>query len=166
MAVAATTAVRLDKISQGENQVAQKGVAITALFAATDSAPTLATTFAKISSRFCVGNNPGSAIKLAWTKASGTILTVRIKTSLDDGTSDPYEYVPSVGSPTTGTSAVDILELTFASATWVYTGSPSATIAYLPIDLQLPRWRYFEIWAKSDNASGTVSGYVVAGAGS
>ena len=157
------SSILLDKIPQGENQQAQKSYTPTVLLADVANVPTLATTFQAISDKFSVGNNPSFGGKVFWTKGAGTTLTVRFKVSLDDGVLDPYEYAPSIGTPTTGTSAVDIAELTYASTTWIYTGSPSATVAYLPFELLLPRWRWVQVWAKSNNASGTCAGYVGAG---
>lgn len=155
----ALATVRLDKIAQGENQEPQKGVTPTALVADAGSIPTLSTSFQRVSDAFVLGNNPSLGGNIVWTYGSGTILTVRFKVSMDDGASDPYKWAPSVGSPSSGVSAVDAAELTFAKATW----DRGATYADCPFELLLSRWRYVQVWAKSNNASGSCSGYVCAG---
>lgn len=151
--------VSLDKIAQGENQQPQKGSTPTVLLADSTNVPTLSTSFQRISDAFALGNNPSLAGNIVWTYASGTTLTVRFKVSMDDGGLDPYKWAPSVGTPTSGVSAVDAAELTFAKATWDR-GSVAADCVF---ELLLSRWRYVQVWAKSNNASGSCAGYVCAG---
>lgn len=153
------TTVNLDKIAQGENQQPQKSSTPTVLLADSGNAPTLSTSFQRISDTFHVGNNPSLGGNIVWTYGSGTTLTVRFKVSMDDGNLDPFKWAPSVGTPSTGVSAVDAAELTFAKATW----DRGATAADCVFELLLSRWRYVQVWAKSSHASGSCAGYVSAG---
>ena len=154
-----STTVRLADADWGERQRARKSIIPSPVLAAVATKPTLTTSFQLVSDTFDVGNNPSVGGNILWLYSGGATLTVRFKVSLDNATLDRFKYAPSIGSPTTGTSAVDIIELTYAKATW----DDGVDTADCPFELLVSRWRYFQIWVKSSNASGSVTGYVGAG---
>ncbi len=123
---------------------------------------TLTTGFTRLSDTFDLGDNPGITFHPAWTKGSGTILTLRVKTSMTNDSSDPFDYLPDFGQPTGGVYTPTILEVPFPTSVFIYTGSPSASIAYLRFPIKEAGARYAQLWGKSDSATGSVLGYVSA----
>lgn len=155
------TPYRVNKADSSENQMAQKSVVPLALVGALDTAETaLANAYIQVSSTFDIANDPAMAIKLLWTYGgAATLLSVRFKVSMDLSL-DSFDWAESVGSPSSGTSVVDILTLTFAKATWDLGGG----VAKCPVSILEPRRRYVQVWAKTDSATtGSMLGYVGGG---
>src|SRR3972149_6789854 len=149
-------ATDLDKIDEEVLPRARKSVSLAA-FAATN----LLTTFQQIGPTdkdLNVGNHPSISALLKWTYAAGTTLNLRVKVSHDALT---WQWAPSFGSPAAGVSAADILEVTFASATWDIDG----VYALLPVEVHLEGWRNAQLFVKSNNASGSVGTASTVGVG-
>ena len=106
-----------------------------------------------------VGNAPTVGIILAWTQASGTLLSVRVWVSHDDaGTlSTKTPYIPS---QTTGTTPAYPQVTTFASTDWI---EGAASVIYCPLQVFTAGFRYIKIEVKSNNASGSIVAHLNVG---
>lgn len=103
--------------------------------------------------------NPTVAAMLDWVYASGTTLNVRCKVSVN-GTD--WQWAPSYGAASSGQSTASIAQLNFTASTWDIGDS---TTARLPVAFDIPGWTYFQIWAKSNSATGSISGDLAVGRG-
>lgn len=152
---------RLDRASSGENQRPQKSATVLALVGSIDTAPTALTTgYIQASSTFDCGNNPGACVKLVWTYGvAATILTVALKASVDNGTNDPFDWVEDYGSATSGVYTPSVFSAILTKGTFDIT---SPAVARMAVPYQDRRRRFFQVWAKVDNAgaTNTLAGWV------
>lgn len=116
-----------------------------------------------------IGGAPGIDVTFAWTKGSGTLLTVlAIFANAYDRTADPTiggppAYIPAVAA--SGVTPVYANELTFSTTDHTSTTNPLSTtnIRMLRAYLHSNGSRLVELYVKSDNGSGSVIAYVNAG---
>lgn len=121
----------------------------------------LTTSFAQFGSdHYDVGNNTVLAVEIPWTYASGTTLSVALKWRSMDGST--WGWVPSFAAPSSGVSAASVASCTFSSTTFDRNG----TIADCLAVFNVPEGRRYQVWIKSNNASGSATGYVYGGRGS
>lgn len=149
--------VRFDNAYQGETSGEKKD----ATYEAVASANIASTDWTQLGSDYYdVGNNTILAGTVVWTYASGTRLDIRLKYDVY-GDATLWNWVPSFGAPSSGASTASIAEVRGPAATFDRNG----TIADVPFVFNVPERRRFQVWYKSDNASGSLSAAVYAGKG-
>lgn len=121
----------------------------------------LTTSFAQFGSDYYdVGNNTVLTVEIPCTYASGTLISVALKWRSMDGST--WGWVPSFAAPSSGVSAASVATATFVPATFDRNG----TIADLLAVFNVPEGRRYQVWIKSNSATGSATGYVLAGKGS
>lgn len=121
----------------------------------------LTTSYQQVGTDYDLGNSPFLSAILKWIYSAGTTLSVRFKVSHDQTN---WQWLPDVGTPTSGVSAMTIATLTFATSVWDVDG----VYALCPLMARLNEFRYFQIWVKSNDASGSIAATstILAGSGS
>ena len=102
--------------------------------------------------------NGVASFALEWTKGSGTVLTVTPFVSIDGTTFQP---LPCYAAASAGVSVASPASVTFASATWLRSGS--STVVDCPVSFNCGGWSYVLLKVASNNASGSIVGSVGAG---